>query len=77
MIETDGIATVELRDANDNSRSRYQYRRSGDAIERRRLTESGESCNDGSPWTIVSESDLAAMRGIRGKYHPILDSLGL
>lgn len=77
MIQTDGIDTVELIDPNDNARARYQYRRAGETIERRRLMESGEPYNDGSPWTIVSESDLAAMRAMRGKYHPILDPLGL
>lgn len=78
MVDTDGRKTVELVDPNDNSRSRYQYRREGESIERRRLTESGEPYrDDGSPWTLMSESDLTAMRAIRGEYHPILDPLGL
>jgi len=74
MIVTDGRATVELRDPNDNSLSRYQYRRTTEGIERRILDAHGRASRDsGSPW---APADVAAMLRVRGRYHPILDPLG-
>lgn len=71
----DGATVVEMIDANDNSRSRHQYRRADAGIERRVLDADGTPFIDtGSPWEPV---DVTALRAVRGTYHPILDPLGL
>lgn len=77
IIDTDGQKTVEMRDPNDNAKRRFQYRRAGDAIERRVLQSNGEPFRDGSPWEQMTEDEVAQMRSVRGAYHPILDPLGL
>jgi len=77
MIETDGRPTIELVDPNDNAQQRFQYRRSGDGIERRVLAHDGRAMRDGSPWERMTASEVFAMVQIRGQYHPILDPLGL
>lgn len=81
MVTTDGRATVELRDPNDNARRRFQYRRTLDGVvplERRVLASDGQSFRDtGSPWEAMSWEDFAALQSVRGAYHPILDPLGL
>lgn len=73
----DGRKVVEMVDPNDNGRARYQYRRAGERLERRVLQHNGQPFRNGSPWEPYRDSDLAEMRAARGKYHPILDPLGL
>lgn len=68
---------VEMRDSNDASRTRYQYRRAGDTIERRVLQSSGAPMLDGSPWEPLTRDEIASLMRTRGAYHPILDELGL
>jgi len=69
---------VEMTDPNDGSMSRYQYRRLDDGIERRILAHDGSPFRDtGSPWEPLSRNEIAALRAVRGEYHPILDPLGL
>jgi hypothetical protein len=69
IIMIDGRRVVEMRDPNDNARTRYQYRLSTNgALEARR--------NDG-PWETRTATELAELRRQRGQYHPILDELGL
>lgn len=78
LLAIDGRPTVELVDPNDGARSRWQYRRRADGLERRVLTGDGEPLLDtGSPWERLPASDVAAMYATRGAYHPILDPLGL
>jgi hypothetical protein len=78
MISADGIATVEMRDPNDNARRRFQYRRRTDGgLERRVLMADGQPSHDGSPWEPYTDGDLHALRSQRGRWHPILDPLGL
>lgn len=69
----DGVRVVEMRDPNDNSRSRYQYRRVGDAICRRILSADGVTITD---WAALTRDEMAALLRVRGSYHPILDPLG-
>lgn len=70
----DGSTVVEIVDPNDGARRRFQYRRIGETVERRVLQANGSPMLDGSPWEAV---DLEALRAVRGRYHPILDPLGL
>lgn len=79
IVLTDGQRTVEMGDPNDNAGRRYQYRRSLDGgLERRVLRDDGTPMGDtGSPWEPYTDGDLAALRAVRGDYHPILDPLGL
>lgn len=79
IINTDGRKTVELRDANDNAKRRFQYRRVGlAAIQRRVLTADGKPFIDtGSPWELMTFDEVAQLHSVRGEYHPILDPLGI
>lgn len=70
----DGAAVVEMIDPNDGSHSRYQYRREAATIARRVLSSTGDIITD---WTALTHSEMAALVGVRGHYHPILDTLGL
>jgi len=75
IVTVDGQRTVEMRDSNDNARTRYQYRRSSDGgLERRRLTSAGGTLDE---WTAYTADELAQLRSQRGQFHPILDPLGL
>ena len=69
----DGQRVVEMIDPNDNSRSRYQYRREAATIARRVLSGDGAIATD---WTELSPADMSALLSVRGQYHPILDPLG-
>jgi hypothetical protein len=73
LVQVGDDVVLELTDPNDNARRRFQYRRQGDILERRILRAGGRPFEDGSPW---EPCDLAAMRAMRGIYHPILDTLG-
>ena len=70
----DGVRVVEMIDPNDNSRSRYQYRRHNDTVLRRILHADGAPLAD---WTALTRDEMAALLRVRGAYHPILDPLGL
>lgn len=71
----DGVATVEMCDPNDNTGTRYQYRRIGvGSLQRRVLTCRGMALSD---WRTHTVAELAELRAVRGDYHPILDPLGL
>jgi len=78
IVETDGSRTVELRDPNDRAGRLYQYRRYGRAlVERRVLQSNGEALSDGSPWEQMTLHEIMQLHMQRGKYHPILDPLGI
>jgi hypothetical protein len=66
-----------MRFPNDRARVIYQYRRSADGagVEVRTLSSDGSPFSDtGSPWEAVN---VTVMRAERGRYHPILDPLGM
>ena len=69
--------TITLTTPNDNTRRRFEYRRSDDGgIERRVLDRHGrEFRDDGSPWVAFTCEELARMLAQRGTRHPILDPL--
>jgi hypothetical protein len=74
----DGERVVEMVDPNDNARRRYQYRATGGGtLETRILRADGSPMLEGSAWEAYADNELAALRGVRGTYHPILDPLGL
>lgn len=73
IIVTDGRVTLEMRDPNDNSQSRYQYRRGDYGLERRVLTDGGNTITDWRPFTT---SEIDGMRSVRGEFHPVLDLFG-
>ena len=75
IVQTDGLRTVEMVGANDNARRRFQYRQRGSTIERRVLDCDGVRFSDGSPWEILTDEDIGAMRAVGGEYHPILDEI--
>ena len=79
LIQTDGRKTVQLVDPNDNARRRFQYRLSENgSIEKRVLRANGKPFLDsGSPWETLSVNDVLALQAVRGRWHPILDPLGL
>lgn len=74
MRTIDGITIVEMVDPNDNSQSKYQYRRDGASVARRMLSRDGTVIVD---WTTLTEIELTGLIRVRGQYHPILDPLGL
>lgn len=74
ILTIDGSRVVEMRDPNDNSRSRHQYRVLAGALEHRRLTHEGDPIER---WTPRTPDEVRQMRAVRGRYHPILDELGL
>jgi hypothetical protein len=74
LLATDGRMTVEMIDPNDNSESRYQYRRGDTGLERRMLSHD-EVEIDG--WTTYTPSELAGLLAMRGNWHPILSPLGV
>lgn len=71
----DGELVVEMIDPNDNSRSRYQYRRDSGTVLRRILTSDGSAVI--TDWTALTRAELATLMRVRGGYHPVLDPLGL
>jgi len=74
IVTVDGSRVVEMCDPNDNSGAVYQYRRAGNTLEARMLTEAGRLIAD---WTPRTPDELRQMQGVRGEYHPILSELGL
>lgn len=75
----DGATVIEMVDPNDGSSSRHQYRRTSDGgLEHRVLAHDGTPLIDtGSPWEAYTDGDLNRLRAVRGRFHPILDPLGL
>ena len=74
ILTIDGARVGEMRDPNDNSRSRHQYRVNAGALEHRLLSEAGDVIDD---WTPRTASELRQMQTVRAGYHPVLDELGL
>jgi hypothetical protein len=74
IVHIDNAVVVELVNHNDNARHRYQYRRSGNSLEARLLAHDGSIVSE---WERRTDAELLALRSQRGKYHPILDPLGL